>query len=180
MTIIDSLSKDYDQYLNHCLDVLTTKIDILDLDYSKGETDFARLVFVEKKDLTRYHAIAILTMRLTMYGEEWNDLKSYKKHDFERWIPILEKQYEGCLYEPNVEIDDYRKDFFVERLTQRKGLKMVKHNALPLNFLKYKSMNPLFHERILAVSKTKFAGLQEEFYIETSHHFVLFNWFTTA
>jgi hypothetical protein len=180
MTIIDSLLKDYDQYLNHCLDILTTKMDILDLDYSNGETDCVRLLFIEKKDLNLNHAIAILTMRLMMYEEEWNDLKNYKKEDFERWIPLLEKQYEGCLFEPNVEISDFKKDFFVERLTKKKGLKGIKHNALPLNFLKYKSLNPLFHERILSVSKTKFARLQEEFYIETSHHFVLFNWYTTA
>jgi hypothetical protein len=180
MTIIDTFKNDYDLYLNECLDVLTTKIDILDLDYSNGETDCTRLLFIEKKDLNFNHAIAILTMRLMMYEEEWNDLKSYKKEDFERWIPLLEKQYEGCLFEPNVEISDFKKDFFVERLTQKKGLKGIKHNALPLNFLKYKGLNPLFHERILSVSKTKFARLQEEFYIETSHHFVIFNWYTTA
>lgn len=178
MTIIDSLKENHDQYLNQCLDVLTTKTDILDLDYSKGETDFSRLIFIEKKDLTKYHAVAILTMRLHLFENEWNDFKSYKKEDFERWIPLLEKQYEDCIYFPNVEIADFRKDFFVERLTQRKGLKSVKYNAQLLNFLKYKSMNPLFHERILTVSKTKFAGLQEEFYIETSHHFVLLNWVT--
>jgi hypothetical protein len=180
MTIIDTLKKDYDQYLNHCLDILTTKIDILDLDYSNGETDCVRLLFIEKKDLTKYHAVAILTMRLMMFEEEWNDLKNYKKEDFERWIPLLEKQYEGCMFFLNVEISDFRKDFFVERLTQKKGLKGIKHNTQPLNFLKYKSLNPLFHERILSVSKTKFVRLQEEFYIETSHHFVIFNWYTTA
>jgi hypothetical protein len=180
MTIIDSLSKNYDQYLNHCLDVLTTKIDIIDLDYSKGETDVARLLFIEKKDLTKYHAVAILTMRLMMYEEEWNDFTRYKKEDFERWIPFLEKQYEGCMYFPSVEINDFKKDFLVERLPHRKGLKSVKHNAQLLNFLKYKSLNPLFHERTVAVSKTKFERLQEEFYVETSHHFVLLNWYTTA
>jgi hypothetical protein len=180
MTIIDTLKKDYDQYLNHCLDILTAKIDILDLDYSNGETDCVRLIFVKKKDLNLNHAIAVLTMRLMLYREDWNDLKSYKKEDFERWIPLLEKQYEGSMFFPNVEISDFKKDFFVERLTQKKGLKGIKHNAQPLNFLKYKSLNPLFHERILSVSKTKFTRLQEEFYIETSHHFVLFNWYTTA
>jgi hypothetical protein len=180
MTIINSLSNNYDQYLNDCLDVLTTKTDIIHLDYSNGETDFTRLVCVEKKDLTKYHAIAILTIRLMMYEEEWIDFKHYTKEDFERWIALLEKQYEGSLYVPKVEIDDFRKNFYVERLTQKKGLKMVKYNAQPLNFLKYKSINPLFHEKILSVSKTNFGRLQEEFYVETSHHFVLFNWFTTA
>jgi hypothetical protein len=180
MTIIDSLLKDYDQYLNHCLDILTTKMDILDLDYSNGETDYVRLLFIEKKDLTMHHAVAILTMRLMMYEEEWNDLKNYKKEDIERWIRLIEKQYRGCLYFPNIEIDVFKKDFFVARLPQRKGLKSVKHNAQLLNFLKYKSINPLFHERILAVSKTMRKGLQEEFYIETTHHFILFNWYTTG
>jgi hypothetical protein len=180
MTIINSLLKNYEQYLNNCLDVLTIKTDILHLDYSNGETDITRLVCVEKKDLTAYHAIAILTMRLMMYEEEWIDFKQYTKEDFERWIPLLEKQYEGSLYVSKVEIDAFRKNFYVERLTQKKGLKMVKYNAQPLNFLKYKSVNPLFHEKILSVSKTNFGRLQEEFYVETSHHFVLFNWFTTA
>jgi hypothetical protein len=92
----------------------------------------------------------------------------------------LEKQYDGCFYVSKVEIADFRKDFFVERLTKKKELKMVKYNAELVNFLHYKSINPLFHESILGVSKTNFARLQEEFYVETSRHFVLFNWFTTA
>jgi hypothetical protein len=180
MTIIDTLKQDYDQYLNHCLDILTTKIDIINLDYTNGETDCTRLLFIEKKDLTKYHAVAILTMRLMMYGEEWNDLKNYKKEDFERWIPILEKQYKGCLYEPNVEIDDYKKDYFVERLTKSIGLKNVEHNGKTIDFLAFKRINPLFHEKTISVSKTLMERLETEFYIETSHHFVLFNWFTTA
>ena len=180
MTIIDTLKNDYVQYLNHCLDILTTKMDIIDLDYSNGETDCTRLFFIEKKDLIKYHAVAILTMRLMMYEEDWNVLTRYKKEDFERWIPILEKQYEGCMYEPNVDIEDFKKDFFVTRLTQSIGLKNVKHNAKTIDFLSFKRTNPLFHEKTIAVSKTKFAGLKEEFYVETTHHFMLFNWFTTA
>jgi hypothetical protein len=180
MTIIDSVKENYDQYLNHCLDALTTKIEILDLDYSKGETDFTRLVFIKKQDLTKNHAFAILTMRLMMYEEEWNDLKNYKKDHFERWIPLLEKKYEGYMYFTNVEIADFQSDFIVQRLPMKKELKTVKHNTQTIDFLTFKRTNPLFHERTLAVSKTKFARLQEEFYIETSHHFVLFNWFTTA
>jgi hypothetical protein len=180
MTIIDSLSKNYDQYLSHCLDILTTKIDIIDLDYSKGETDFTRLVFVEKKDLTKYHAVAILTMRWMLYEEEWNNFTHYKKEDFERWIPLLKKQYEGCKYFPNVGIADFQSDFFVQRLPMKKELKNVKYNAQTIDFLTFKRTNPLFHERIVAVSKTKFERLKEEFYVETSHHFVLFNWYTTA
>jgi hypothetical protein len=180
MTIIDLLSKDYDQYVNHCLDVLTTKTDILDLDFSHGETDVTRLLFIEKKDLTKQQAMAILTMRLMLFEEGWNDLKVYTKEDFERWIPLLDKQYEGCAYVPNVEIDDFQNEYFVQRLTTKKGLKTVEHNAQKIDFLSFKRTNPLFHEKILAVSKTKFLSLQEEFYIETPHHFVLFNWFTTA
>jgi hypothetical protein len=180
MSIIDTLKKDYDQYLNHCLDILTTKMDILDLDYSNGETDCVRLLFIEKKDFTMHHAVAILTLRLMMYEEEWNDLKNYKKEDFERWIQLIEKQYEGCLYEPNIEIEDFKKDFFVERLTKSIGLKNVKHNTKTIDFLAFKRTNPLFHEKTIAVSKTMRKGLQEEFYIETTHHFILFNWYTTA
>jgi hypothetical protein len=180
MTIIDSLLKDYDQYLNHCLDVLTTKMDILDLDYSNGETDRVRLLFIEKKDLTMHHAVAILTLRLMMFEEEWNDLKNYKKEDFERWIRLIEKQYKGCLYEPNIEIEDFKKDFFVERLTKSIGLKNVKHNTKTIDFLAFKRTNLLFHEKTIAVSKTMRKGLQEEFYIETTHHFILFNWYTTG
>jgi hypothetical protein len=180
MTIIDKLKQNYDQYLNQCLDILTIKMDIIDLDYSNGETDCTRLLFIEKKDLTKYHAVAILTMRLMMYDEEWNALSRYKKVDFERWIPLLAKQYEGCLYEPNVEMDDYKKDYFVERLPKSIGLKSVKHNGKTIDFLAFKRTNPLFHEKAIAVSKTLIDGLETEFYIETSHHFVLFNWYTTA
>jgi hypothetical protein len=111
MTIIDTLKQDYDQYLNHCFAVLTTKIDIIELDYTNGETDCVRLLFIEKKDLTRNHAVAILTMRLLLFDEAWNDFKSYKKEDFERWMGVLEKQYEGCLYEPNVEIEPLKRTF---------------------------------------------------------------------
>jgi hypothetical protein len=180
MTIIDSLSENYDAYLDQCLDVLTTKIDIIDLDFSKGETDFTRLLFIEKKDLTKPHAMAILTMRLMLFEEEWNDLKHYEKADFERWIPLLEKQYAGSLYVPDVEIDDFKYNHFMVRLTTKKGLKSVEHNSQLIDFLTFKRTNPLFHEQIVSVSKTQFNGLKEEFYVETSHHFVLFNWFTTA
>jgi hypothetical protein len=180
MTIIDSLSKNYDQYLNDCLGVLTTKTDILDLDYSKGETDRTRLLFVEKKDLTPHHAFTILTMRLMMYLEEWNDLADYKTEDFKRWLPLLEKQYEGSSYLQDVNIADFQSDFFVQRLTTKKGLKSVEHNAQLIDFLTFKRLNSLFHEQIKSVAKTQFQSLQEEFYVETTHHFVLFNWFTTA
>ncbi len=180
MTIIDTLKKDYDQYLNHCLDVLDSKIDIIHLDYSSGETDFVRLVFIEKNGLTKYHAVAILTMRLLMYKEEWNDLKNYKKEDIERWMGFLEKQYENCMYFPNIEISDFKSDYLVQRLTSKKGLKNVKNGTQTIDFLAFKRINPLFHEQIISVSKTLFNSLATEFYIETSHHFVLFNWFTTA
>jgi hypothetical protein len=180
MTIINSLANNYDQYLNQCLDVLTTKIDIIDLDFTKGETDFTRLLFVEKKDLTKYHAVAILTMRLLLFEEEWNDLKRYTKEDIERWMGILEKQYEGSVYFPDIDVNEFKSHFFVERLTSKKGLKSVEHNGQIIDFLTFKRANPLFHEQIMRVSKTQFSGLKEAFYIETSHHFVLFNWFTTA
>lgn len=180
MTIIDSLSSNYDEYLKQCLDILTTKIGILDLDFSKGETDFTRLLFIEKRDLTTYHAIAILTMRLMMHEEEWNDLTRYTKEDIERWATFLMKQYDNSMYFPNVEIDDFQSHFFVQRLTTKKGLKSVEHNGQVIDFLTFKRTNPLFHEQIKRVSKTQFTSLREEFYIETSHHFVLFHWFTTA
>jgi hypothetical protein len=180
MTIIDTLKAHYDQYLNHCLEVLTTKIDFIELDYANGATDSVRLLFIEKKDLTQHQAIAILTMRLLLFNEACNDFKSYEKEDFERWIDCLEKLYEGCLYEPNIEIEDFKKDFFVERLTSSIGLKSVKHNAKTIDFLSFKRTNPLFHEKTIAISKSKFEGLESEYYIETSHHFMLFNWVTTA
>ncbi len=180
MTIIDSISKDYEQYLSHCLDVLTIKTDIIDIDYSKGETDCTRLIFIEKNDLTSFHTLAILTIRLMMYSEEWNDLKNYKKEDFERWIPILKKQYDNCMYFPNIAIEDFENDFFVARLSASKEIKSMKYNDESIDFQRFKQINPLVHEDILSVSKTRFSGLMEEFYVQTSHHFVLFNWFTTA
>jgi hypothetical protein len=180
MTIIDSFKQNYDQYLDHCLDVLTTKIDILNLDFSHGETDLTRLLFIEKKELTKPHAMAILTMRLMLFEEEWNDLKAYSKADFERWIPLLDKQYEGCMYFPNRDTVDFKNEYFVQRLTTKKGLKSVAFNGQTIDFLTFKRTNPLFHEQIMRVSKTKFNRLEEEFYIETSHHFALFNWYTTA
>jgi hypothetical protein len=180
MSIIDALKQNYDEYLHQCLDVLTTKIDILHLDFSKGETDFTRLLFIEKRGLTMAHAIEILTMRLMLFQEEWNDFKSYSKADMERWIGFLEKQYASSLYVSDVEIDDFKYHDFMVRLTTKKGLKSVEHNGQLIDFLTFKRANPLFHEQIISVSKTQFEGLREEFYVETSHHFVLFNWFTTA
>jgi hypothetical protein len=180
MSIIDALKQNYDEYLHQCLDVLTTKTDIIHLDFSKGETDFTRLLFIEKQSLTTNQAIAILTMRLMLFEEEWNDLKHYTKADIGRWIGFLEKQYAGSLYVSDVEIDDFKYHDFMVRLTTKKGLKSVEHNGQVVDFLTFKRINPLFHEQIKAVSKTKFNGLKEEFYVETSHHFVLFNWFTTA
>jgi hypothetical protein len=180
MSIIDALKQNYDEYLHQCLDVLTTKTDIIHLDFSKGETDFTRVLFIEKRSLTTNQAIAILTMRLMLFEEEWNDFKSYSKADMERWIGFLEKQYAGSLYISEVEIDDFKYHDFMVRLTTKKGLKSVEHNGQLIDFLTFKRTNPLFHEQILSVSKTQFNGLKEEFYVETSHHFVLFNWFTTA
>ena len=78
------------------------------------------------------------------------------------------------------EIDAFKKDFFVERLTKSIGLKNVKYNAKTIDYLTFKRTNPLFHEKAIAVSKTMRKGLQEEFYIETTHHFILFNWYTTG
>ncbi len=177
MTIIETLKQENTQYLKHCLDVLTIKTNVFTLDFSQGETDIARLLFIEKKHFIQPHALAVLTMRLLMFDEEWNDFKNYTPEDIKRWIGFLTKQYEASVYQPNIDSAIFKNNFFAQRLTTEKG---IQHNAKIIDFADFNRLNPLLHEPIINVSKTEFSGLKEEFYIETSHHFVLFNWFTTA
>ncbi len=180
MNVIALLSKNYDSYVKKCLDVLEIPVNIIQVDYTKGETDFVHLLSIEKKGFTTSHAIAILTMRLLLWQEEWNDFHTYEKEDIERWIGFLKKQYENCEYVENVEIKEFKNNFFLSRLKKENEIKTIKRNAKTIDFQDFKQQNQLFFEKIIHVSKTNFNRLEEEFYIETTHHFVLFNWFTTA
>jgi mannitol/fructose-specific phosphotransferase system IIA component (Ntr-type) len=179
MTIFESITANHKLYIQHCLDSLKADLNIFDIDCSKGETDLTRVLFLEKKGNTKYEAIAILSMRLLMYEHEWADMPAYTKEDIIRREKMLEKAYENSMYFPDVSHDEFINDHFVYRLQFAEYLKEIKLNNKVVDFEKLNAVFPKKQE-ILKLSKTNFQHLEQEYYIETETHFVLFNWYTTA
>jgi hypothetical protein len=171
----------YNQYSNDCFHGLEIPINILDIDYSKGETDLVRILFVEKKHLTKYHAISILTMRLLMYEEGWNKYEFYTIKDVEYWIEILEKKYSKSNFLiSNFDLKQDSGYYFIQRLEDNDAINSILFNTEIIEFNDFFMINPLFSEKIIRANTSKFEGLETEYYIETENHFVLFNWYTTA
>jgi hypothetical protein len=180
MSIINTLNKAPKTYKKHCLTALNTTIQSIHLDYSRGETDWTTLLFFEKNKVSFKAALAILTLRLKMYSEEWGDFEHYTPEDIERWIGFLQLDYADSIFIEKVEKEVFENDFFVKRLHQQDSLKNIKMNDKTIDFASFKSNNPLFLEKINRVAQSKFEGLHTEYYVETERHFVLFHWFTTA
>ncbi len=179
MNIINYLQKFDNQYFTHCKNALIAKIDIIELDFSHGETDRTNLLFVEKGDLSFEAAIAMLTMRYKMHGEEWNDFAAYTQADIEPWIGFLEDDYQDTVYKNDVKVTTYIDDYMVKRIEKDTVVKDIFLNGKKISLAKYGKVNPLF-QMIFQVSETQYKGLQTEYYIETSQHYALLHWFTTA
>jgi hypothetical protein len=185
MNIIETLNQHHDQYIKHCFDGLKASVSIFDIDNSKGETDCVRILMLKKRRFTKQQAIAILTMRLMMYSEDWTNYRSYTKEDILRWIGFLERNYQNSIYFPNVShdefINDHRDEFINEHLVFRIPFQHYL-NFMTSNIENHVTNRLLFPTKneILEISKSNFERLEDEFYLETKSHFMLFNWYTTA
>jgi hypothetical protein len=180
MTIIETLNTDYDQYIKHCFDGLKASVSIFDIDNSKGETDLTRILFMDKMQFTKPKAMAILIMRLMMYSEEWTDYEIYTKEDVIRWVKFLEINYQNSIYHPAVSYDEFINDHFVYRLQFENEIqKNILLNSKPIEFQEFQTIFPT-ENNILSISSSGFKKLEQEYYLETGSHFMLFNWYTTA
>jgi hypothetical protein len=176
MNVIQKIKNHYLHYFS----ILDAKTDILELDFSKGETESVQIIFIDKKHLSNEQAITILTMRLMMYGEEWTDFAAYSGEDVIHWIPILETTYLNSSYLQNINLSHDADYYFIERLQCRTEIKAIYYNSEKIDFDAFQKLCPLFTEKIINVSKSEFERLEAEFYIETDRKFILFNWHTTA
>jgi hypothetical protein len=180
MSIITTLQKNKNRYLDHCLEGLQLNMDAIRIDYSKGETDNVTLLTIAKNSLSKHQAISILTFRLMLYIEEWNDLANYKAEDINRWSKRIKLQYKNTIYNYDIDLTKDSGYYFIERLEKEHEIKSIKHNNKTIDYKIFQNINPLLREPILQSSKTQFNHLETEFYIETENQFILFNWFTTA
>jgi hypothetical protein len=176
MNIITKLKQENEHYLFDFAAALTHKVNILRLDHSRGETDWTRILFLDKKNLNFNQAMSILLLRLMMYEEEWTDFEAYNLTDIERWIGFLETQYSANKFVENTKSTL----FFVERAKQENETKSFEFNAQIIDYQHFIQLNPLQNAPILSISNSIFQSLREEYYIETAEHFVLFSWYTTA
>jgi hypothetical protein len=180
MNIIETLNQHHDQYIKHCFDGLKASVSIFDIDNSKGEMDLTRILFVDKMQCSKQQAVAILTMRLMMYKEEWVDYQAYTKEDIIRWVGFLERDYENSTYHPAVSYDEFINDHFVYRLQFEDEIqKVILLDSKPIDFQEFQTIFPLEND-ILSISSSGFKRLEQEYYLETASHFMLFNWYTTA
>ena len=180
MTVIQKLNKQYERYIAYCMAAMTTKINIIDIDCSKGETDRTRIFYFEKNDCSFDKAIAILTLRLKMYKEQWNDLNKYTEKNIILWTFMLEKEYEKSQYFSRVGMKLFKENFYLNRLKNEQQLKSIQLNSNSINFEQFEAINPIPKKNLTRISYSKFKRAEEEFYFETETHYVLFNWYTTA
>jgi hypothetical protein len=179
MNIIQIISENQGHYINCCVESLTKKIDFITIDCSRGETDLTTIAYLKKDNLNFIDAISILTIRLKMHKEEWNDLNKYSKTDIIRWSKMLQNEYKNSEFIKDVSEAKFNANFLVKRLSNEKEVKHLKLNDDFINFEMFDKINPI-KEKIVSISESIFERLEMEYYIETESYFVLLNWFTTA
>ena len=177
MSIIEFLEKDKNHYLKTCFKGLKLNVNIAFIDHARGETSSSFLFYLEKNTLNFEDAIAILTMRLMMYQEEWNDLESYNQEDVERWIGFLKRNYKNSEYNKEKFVFEYENE---DRLTGKTYTKSIILDKKSINLQAFESINPLKNEKIIQSTCSNFLSLTDEYYVETEKHYVLFHWYTTA
>lgn len=177
MSIIEFLEKDKQHYIKTCFDGLKLDVNIAFIDHARGETSSSFLFYVEKNTLSFEESIAILTMRLMMYQEEWNDLESYNQEDIERWIGFMKRDYKNSEYNKEKFVFQYENE---ERLTGKAYVKNIFFNTKRIDLQVFESINPLKNEKIMQSTCSTFSFLADEYYVETEKHYVLFYWYTTA
>ena len=177
MNLITFLKKDFAHYVSCCLDGLKRNVDKVFIDHTRGETSCSFLFFIKKEELTFMDAIAILSVRLKMHQEEWNDISVYERADIERWIGFMAADYKGSTYKRNVNFE-YKKE---TRLTgENYYIKAIFWNGQQIDIKALESINPLQSEKILRSDASVFKSIADEYYIETENHYILFYWYTTA
>jgi hypothetical protein len=179
MNIIEHLSKNQEQFIENCYVGLSKKVNFIQLDCSRGETDLTTIAYFEKENLNEDQAISVILLRLKMFKEEWNNFKKYTKNDIIRWSKMLEKEYKNSDYLSNITEKEFNNNYLVERLSDKRSLKFLKLNEVYIDFKKFKEINPL-NEKIIQISESIFKRSEIEYYLETEKHFVVLNWFTTA
>ena len=179
MNIIQVLKKELPHYIDCCFSGLKMHIDVIDMDYSRSETDLTTLLYLKKGNLKLNEAWSILTLRLLMHSEEWTELDTYTIEDIKRWIVLLEEHYKKTQFVPYSDTQIDNDNYFIERLKFPEKTNTIRFNGKTISSDTFDKIDPLT-ETLHIVSRTKFNNLEAEFYIETENHFLLLNWFTTA
>ncbi|MBC7861577.1 MAG: hypothetical protein IAF38_01305 [Bacteroidia bacterium] len=178
--IIDFLTEDFDEYLNYSLKGFKEKVNAYTIDFTRGETVVSKLLCVEKTGHTEKEALIILTQRLLMINEEWLSFDDYSKEDVIRWTDYLKNNYEKASYLTNISLPADKDNCFITGVLASADVQSINYNKRHLSVKEFRDTNPLMNEQIISVSKSEFERLECEFYIETTSHFLLYNWYTTA
>lgn len=179
--ILEIATQDLDTYLDVSYKGLSKKVDFFNLDFTRGETEVAKLLFIEKDGLTFAEAQIILIQRLLMVQEEWMSPEEYTKENVAGWTEhFLKAKYNNAPYVNGISIDDDSDRYLItdNLFADRKAT--ITFNERHLDFEEFNKENPLLNDNIIEVSKSHFKGLLIEFYFETDKHFLLYNWYTTA
>ena len=179
MNIIQVLKKELPLYLDCCHSGLTLHMDVIDMDYSRSETDLTTLLYLKKENLTHNEAWSILTLRLLMHSEAWTEFETYTTEDIKGWIILLEEHYKKTQFVPYSDTQIDNDNYFIERLKFPEKTNTIRFNGKTISSDTFDKIDPLT-DTLHIVSRTKFNNLEAEFYIETENHFLLLNWFTTS
>ncbi len=178
MNIIQQLQKDTN-YLKHYKQTLSANIEVVDIDYSKGETDRVCILYLPSQTYSFTQAMSMLTLKQMMLNEEYNDIELYDADDIKLWADSLAKQYASSRYAETIPAAEFLQDDLVVRLTNKERNAVLFHNDVQITFEHFLEVNPFANE-LLSVSKSTYTRLEVEYYLQTKQHFVLFNWYTTA
>jgi hypothetical protein len=154
-------------------------VDVITLNYSKGETEMVTVLFTNKAELTFDQAMSLLVMRYKMYSEEWNDIERYTSKDIKLWSSFIKAEYGQSTFESDISFEDFRYNFFVNRLFENNEKCSIKHKDRLISDEEFQILNPLIGQAI-KINRVVFDRMEEEFFVETDKHFVMFNWYTTA
>lgn len=175
MTLFETLRTEYNTYIDYCYKGLNKDVDIIFLSHSQAETQSSTILFVKKESLSFKEAFSILTIRLLMYIEEWNNFSDFTRDDMIRISSWLETKYSNTKFVLDVTVSSD----IDPRFTEKEIVSILFNNEV-IDFDFFKRINPLLTEKNIERSISIFKSLEDECYIETENHFVLFNWYTTA
>jgi hypothetical protein len=178
-TIFDILTDDYSGFLNILNIGLNLNADFYHVDFTKGETDSSMLLVLDKKNLTRNDAFSILIMRHLMISEEWLSFKDYNIDDMSRWIGLLRTKYINTEFVESINIHDDSDNFVFKRLFSNDIVSITKNvkSISTLEFIDWFNGQTKTQTKFM---KSKFNGLEVEYYFENKNYYFMLNWYTTA